>query len=297
MQGAHILKDFDQAISMLRSEVLTMAACARHNLERAIQALLSRNIDLANAVIADDDEVDELERKIDQLGMEILLRFHPMATDLRTVISSMKISMNLERISDHATGIAKRAKKISNSAEFQDTILIEPLYTLADNLLRDSISAYSDHDAELGASLHRRDKELDKLHREVTATFGSRIEQSSDRFQDYLHLIFIVRSLERVGDLATNIGEDSVFLDIARDLRHVKNRNLSGGLYSDAPDPNDASTVFSRPESQCESQQHDGHAGKDQRSKRGFPARVHPCRFPLQCLQGLADHLFLGHIK
>jgi phosphate transport system protein len=230
MQGAHILKDFDQAISMLRSEVLTMAACARHNLERAIQALLSRNIDLANAVIADDDEVDELERKIDQLGMEILLRFHPMATDLRTVISSMKISMNLERISDHATGIAKRAKKISNSAEFQDTILIEPLYTLADNLLRDSISAYSDHDAELGASLHRRDKELDKLHREVTATFGSRIEQSSDRFQDYLHLIFIVRSLERVGDLATNIGEDSVFLDIARDLRHVKNRDLSEGL-------------------------------------------------------------------
>ena len=207
-----------------------MAACARQNLERAIQALLSRNVELANAVIADDDEVDELERKIDQLGMDILVRFHPMATDLRTVISSMKISMNLERISDHATSIAKRGKKISNSSELQDSILIEPLYTLADNLLRDAISAYSDHNAELGAGLHLRDKELDQLHREVTATLGLRIEQEIGRSQEYLHLILIVRSLERVGDLATNIGEDSVFLDVARDLRHEKNRDLNGKI-------------------------------------------------------------------
>lgn len=227
MQSAHILKDFDQAISVLRSEVLAMAACTRHNLERAIQALLSRNAEIANAVIADDDEVDEYERRIDQLGMDILVRFHPMATDLRTVISSMKISMNLERISDHATSIARRAKKISNTSEMQDVILIEPLYTLADHLLRDAISAYSDHNSELGAGLHLRDKELDKLHHQVTDTFGSRIEQQVSRSQEYLHLILIVRSLERVGDLATNIGEDCVFLDVARDLRHEKNRVLS----------------------------------------------------------------------
>ncbi len=205
-----------------------MAACARLNLERAMEAVFSRNVELANAVIADDDEVDELERKIDQLGMDILIRFHPMATDLRTVICSMKISMNLERISDHATSIAKRAKKISNSNEVPEVTLIEPLYTLADHLLRDAISAFTDHDSVLGAGLHVRDKALDKLHREVTSTFGTRIEQTTGRSQDYLHLIFIVRSLERVGDLATNIGEDSVFLDVARDLRHEKNRELGG---------------------------------------------------------------------
>jgi hypothetical protein len=124
-------------------------------------------------VIADDDEVDEHERRIDQIGMEILVRFHPMATDLRLVVSSMKISMNLERISDHATSIAKRAKKISSSQELQDTTLIEPLYTLADHLLRDAITAYSDHNAALGAALHLRDKELDRMHKEATATFGA----------------------------------------------------------------------------------------------------------------------------
>ena len=227
MHTPHILHDFDQAISALRGEVITMACKARHNLERAVQALLERNAELANAVIADDDEVDEHERRIDQLGMEILVRFHPMATDLRLVVSSMKISMNLERISDHATSIAKRARKMSANPELPDTTLIEPLYTMADHLLRDAISAYTDHNATLGASLHARDKELDRLHKEAVATFGSRIEQSSGRSEDYLHLILVIRSLERVGDLAVNIGEDSVFLEAARDLRHASNRDLS----------------------------------------------------------------------
>lgn len=226
MHTAHILRDFDQAISALRNEVLTMAAKARHNLERAIRALLERNIELANAVIADDDEVDECERKIDQLGMDILVRFHPVATDLRLVVSSMKISMNLERISDHATNIAKRAKKMSANQELPDVTLIEPLYTLADHLLRDAISSYSDRNATLGASLHLRDKDLDRLHDSATVRFGSRIEQSNGRSQDYLHLILVTRSLERVGDLAVNIGEDAVFLEVARDLRHESNRNL-----------------------------------------------------------------------
>ena len=226
MQTPHIIRDFDQAIFVLRGEVLAMAAQARHNLERAIRALLERNPELANAVIADDDEVDDAERKIDQLGMDILVRFHPVATDLRLVVSSMKISMNLERISDHATNIAKRAKKIAAHQELPDATLIEPLYTLADHLLRDAISSYSDRNAQLGASLHDRDKELDRMHKEVTSTFGSRIEQANGRSGDYVHLIFIVRSLERVGDLAANIGEDAVFLEAAKDLRHTSNREL-----------------------------------------------------------------------
>jgi len=226
MNTPHIFRDFDHAIATLRSEVLSMAAQSRHNLERAIKALLERNVELANAVIADDDDVDELERRIDRLGVDVLVRFHPVATDLRLVVSSMKISMNLERISDHATNIAKRAKKISASPEVQEVTLIEPLYQLADRLLRDAISAYSDRNAVLGASLHGRDKELDKLHHETNDLYGARIEQTTGHSQEYLHLILIVRSLERIGDLATNIGEDAVFMESARDLRHEDNREL-----------------------------------------------------------------------
>lgn len=224
----HILRDFDQAISALRADVLGMAAKTRLNLERAIRALFERNTELANAVIADDDEVDDLERAIDRLGMDILVRFHPVASDLRLVVSSMKIAMNLERVSDHATGIAKRARKMSASRELPEVNLIEPLYTLADQLLRDAITAYSDGDAALGAALHARDKELDKLHKEAAAKFGVRIDEGAGRSEDYVYLILVVRSLERVGDLAVNIGEDAVFLESARDLRHTKDRDMGG---------------------------------------------------------------------
>ena len=216
----HILRDFDHAITTLKGEVLRMAAKARHNLERAIQALLERNPEIANAVIADDDEIDELERSIDKLGMDILVRYHPLANDLRLVVSSMKISMNLERISDHAISIAKRAKKTIATAELGDVTLVEPIYSLADHLLRDAISSYSDGNGTLGASLHVRDKELDKMHKDVTSQFSARIEDTAGRSQEYLHLILIIRSLERVGDLSCNIGEDAVFLEHARDLRH-----------------------------------------------------------------------------
>lgn len=220
----HIIKDFDLALTALKSDVLKMAAHTRRNVEGAVQALLTRNLELANSVIADDDQVDDLERLIDKMGMDLLVKYHPMASDLRLVVSSMKICSNLERISDHATTIAKRAKKIMASPEMPEVTLIEPLYTLADQLLRDAISSYSDGDTSLGASLHARDKELDRLHHDVTAQYGARIEETQNRSQDYVHLIFIVRSLERVGDLASNIGEDSVYLEAATDLRHLSKK-------------------------------------------------------------------------
>jgi phosphate transport system protein len=220
MNQSHIFRQFDTAIEDLKSEVLSMAHLARRNLERAIHALLQRDTDLARAVIADDSDVDELERKIDQTGMSILVRFQPVASDLRLVITSMKMAHNLERISDHAVSIAKRAKKISEAPPLDDATLAEPLYTIADTLLRDAVTAYTDANADLGESLKVRDKELDRLHKQMIATLSSRLENSDGRAEHLLQLIFVARSIERIGDLAVNIGEDAVFLGDARSIRH-----------------------------------------------------------------------------
>ena len=220
MNSQHIFRDFDKAIDGLKGEVLTMASLARQNLERAMRSLLERDIDLARTVIADDSDVDDLERKIDQAGMDILVRFHPMASDLRLVITSMKMAHNLERISDHAVTIAKRSKKICKASPLEEAALAEPLYSMADSILRDALMAYTDSNAELGESLKARDKELDQLHKQMISSLSARLEDSNGRSENLLHLIFVARSIERIGDLAVNMGEDAVFLGEARDIRH-----------------------------------------------------------------------------
>lgn len=222
MQSQHIFREFDKGIESLKADVLLMANLTRQNLERAMRSLLERDIDLARTVIADDGDVDDLERKIDQAGMDILVRFHPMATDLRLVITSMKMAHNLERISDHAVNIAKRSKKICKAAPLEEAALTEPLYSLADKLLRDALLAYTDANAELGESLKARDKELDRLHKQMITSLSRRLEDASGRSEYLLHLIFVARSIERIGDLAVNIGEDAVFLGEARDIRHER---------------------------------------------------------------------------
>src|SRR6187431_446409 len=128
---SHIFSELDKAMDSLKADVLSMASLARQNLERAMHSLLERDIDLARSVIADDSDVDDLERKIDQAGMEILVRFHPVASDLRMVITSMKMAHNLERISDHAVSIAKRSKKICKNSPLEEVGLAEPLYSMA----------------------------------------------------------------------------------------------------------------------------------------------------------------------
>jgi phosphate transport system protein len=220
MNQPHIFHEIDNSMSGLKDKVLLMASLTRQNLERAIQALLTRDIDLARMVIGDDSDVDDLEVKIDQQGMDILVRFHPVASDLRLVITSMKTAHNLERISDHAVNIAKRAKKICKSSESLETTIIEPLYTMAEKLLRDALLAYTDANTDLGQGLKSCDKELDAAHKEVAALLSSRLESSGGHAENLLHLILVARSLERIGDLAVNIGEDSVFLSEARDIRH-----------------------------------------------------------------------------
>lgn len=224
MNPPHIFHEIDDSLATLKDKVLLMAGLTRQNLERAIRSLLDFDIDLARMVIGDDTDVDDLEVKIDQLGMDILCRFQPVATDLRLVITSMKTAHNLERISDHATNIAKLAKKICKSSDRPDAAIIEPLFAIASKILGDALLAYTDADTRIGEGLKASDKQLDAAHKEVVALLGSRLEGSGTRAANLLHLILVARSLERIGDLAVNIGEDSVFLGEARDIRHEHRR-------------------------------------------------------------------------
>jgi phosphate transport system protein len=218
---SHTLKDFDSGLAELRNQLVSMADLATRSLEQAMQGLMDGNRDRCNEVIAEDEVVDQLEKTVDEVGMSIMVRFNPVATDLRRVISSMNIARTLERVGDHAVNVARRARKILKSGPIGETKMLEPLFSLALGELRDAVTAYVDGNEELAVSLKNRDEELDRLHKKLAKSLSRLIEQRGEGAVPLVHLLFVARSLERIGDLAKNIGEEVVFIESAEDIRHI----------------------------------------------------------------------------
>jgi phosphate transport system protein len=216
----HILGTFDEALTSLRKDLLMMAGLAERSLDRAIKGLLQRDDDLCANAIADDEEIDQLEKQIDKDGFEILLRFQPVASDLRRVISTIKLSPNIERVGDQATNIAKRARKLNRHPPLPEMELIVPIQAYAMTMFKDSINAYVRENVELARSVCDRDEQLDDMNREANRKLTERMMEDRDQLRGYFNLILVSRALERVGDHATNISEDAVYAAAAEDIRH-----------------------------------------------------------------------------
>ncbi len=222
MNGTHILGTFDGSLASLRNNVLMMAGLAERNLANATKGLFERDDDLSNIVIADDEEIDVLEIQVDREGLEILLRFQPVASDLRQVVTSMKSSVNIERIADQCVNIARRARKLSAQPELPLIRSLEPMFAAAAGMFADAVRAYADANAELARGLKARDRDLDELNRVFAEACTERMAVEPHNIQGYLNLIFIARFIERIGDHATNLGEDIVYAVMAEEIRHTQ---------------------------------------------------------------------------
>jgi phosphate transport system protein len=216
----HILGTFDEALTALRNDLLMMAGLAERSLDRAVKGLLERDDDLCANAIADDEEIDQLEMQIDKDGMDVLLRFHPVASDLRRVISAIRISPNIERVGDQATNIAKRARKLNRHPPLPEMQMIVPIQAYAISMFKDSINAYVRENVDLANSVCGRDKQLDDMNREANRKLTERMMDDRDQLRGCFDLILVSRSLERVGDHAQNISEDAVYAAAAEDIRH-----------------------------------------------------------------------------
>jgi len=216
----HILGTFDEALASLRNNVLMMAGLTERSLERAMKGLFERNDNLCLSAIADDEEIDQLEKQMDKDGVDILLRFQPLASDLRRVVSAMKLSSNLERMADQATSIARRARKLNQHPPLTEVELIRPMHEHAMSMFKDSIDAFVREDVDLGCAVVQRDENLDDLNGTVSRKLIDRMAEDPGQLRGYLNLIFIARALERVGDHATNMAEEAVYAAAAEDIRH-----------------------------------------------------------------------------
>jgi phosphate transport system protein len=216
----HILGTFDEALASLRNNVLMMAGLTERTLQQAMKGFFERNDNLCASTIADDEEIDQLEKQMDKDGVDILLRFQPVASDLRRVVSAMKLSTNLERVADQATSIARRARKLNRHPPLPEVELIKSMHDQAVSMFKESTDAFVREDVDLACRVVQRDESLDELNGTISGKLISRMAEDAGQLRGYLNLIFIARSLERVGDYATNIAEDAVYAAAAEDIRH-----------------------------------------------------------------------------
>ena len=217
----HTLGEFEGALLSLRDSVLMMAALTERLFTSAGEALFDRNMEACERVIADDSEIDALEKSVDEESVAILVRYQPLANDLREVVSAMRVGHNLERVADQAVSIARRARRLNETGALAETAGLRQIFDLAAGIFRDSVRSFADRDEELARGLKERDRELDAWQNREIEHLTVRMAADTPRIKDYLDLVLVARNIERIGDHATNIAEDAVFAASAEDIRHT----------------------------------------------------------------------------
>ena len=211
--------NFDNELTGLKEKLLTMASYAESAVTMAINALTERDDELARRVMADDVIVDQLEIEIDELAIHLLSKA-PLATDLRLITVAMKISHDLERVSDEATTIARRSLELSLEPQLKPYIDIPRMAGMALEMLKDALDAFVNRDPAKARAIVPRDKEVDQLNKQLHRELSSFMVERPSNITRCLNLMVISKSLERVADHATNVAEEVVYLYEARDIRH-----------------------------------------------------------------------------
>jgi phosphate transport system protein len=214
---------FDNEIGELKQKLLTMASHAETAVNRAIEALITRNLELALKVKAEDTVIDQLEVEVDEIAIHLLSKA-PLARDLRFVTVAMKISQNLERIGDEATKIAKRARDLSTEPPLKLNLDLPHMATLALQMLKAALDAFVALDSAAARAIVPRDREVDALNKKINHDLTQHMMADRESIPRCLNLMVASRSLERIADHAKNIAEEVVYLCEAQDIRHTNTR-------------------------------------------------------------------------
>lgn len=211
---------FHQRLEELRIKTVEMAAYTQRALERAIFALFERDTEIAQEVIDGDQVVNELECAVDELSLALLALETPVAVDLRTVIGLMRASTQLERIADEAVNVAERSMFLSSRPPLPLYEELEELANVSMTMLRGSITALREQDTSLANEICAMDNKADILDLKVLKRLIDHMLSERRAIERAVYAVLIARSLERIGDLATNIAEITVFIVKGVDIKH-----------------------------------------------------------------------------
>lgn len=215
-----LTRHFQEDLEILKARLLEMGGLAEERVRQAVRGLADRNFALIETVLSGDDPINALHIEIDDRCFKLLALHQPMAVDLRAVVAAVKINTDLERVGDLAVNIAEAARRYAQHPPVKKLIDIPRMGAVAQAMLRDALDAYVRRDVALAQHVLDQDDELDALKSQIFRELLTFMLQDPRTIEPALDLILVSRHLERIGDHATNIAEDVIFVVSARDVRH-----------------------------------------------------------------------------
>jgi phosphate transport system protein len=218
---------FQEELAQLKARLLEMGGLAEDRVRSAIRALVDRDAALVDEVLAGDGPINQLHIEIDDRCFKMLALHQPMAVDLRAIVSAVKINTDLERVGDLAVNIAEAVRRYLQHPPVKELIDIPRMAVIAQDMLRSALDAFVRRDIRLAQAVLDRDDELDALKTKVFRDLLTHMLRDPGTIEPSLDLILVSRHLERIGDHATNVAEDVIFMVSAKDVRHHAEESAS----------------------------------------------------------------------
>ena len=210
----------DRELADLRADIVRLSSMTDAAVERAMEALYARDAELAAQVVQEDTSINDLRFQVEEKCLLVLATQQPVAGDLRLIVTTIHVATELERIADHAAGIARLVGRLENEPEIDTLHKLPKMAKRARKMLAESVAAFIERDAELAQSMVRRDDKLDKHYRRL---FTETLEEMRD--DDYIrratYLLWVGHDLERIGDRTTNIAERVVFMTTGEFVENI----------------------------------------------------------------------------
>lgn len=215
--SVHLQREIDK----VKKDLLGLCAMVEEQVQMAVKALLERDPDLARRVERGDNEIDQREVEVEEECLKVLALHQPVASDLRFIVSALKMNSDLERIGDLAVNIARKAANFCNQPAMEIPFDLEGMWQKTQRMLRDSLDALVNLDGRLANSVCARDNEVDQMKKEIRHKAEAAMQSDPARVPSYLTLLAVSRNLERIADHATNIAEDVIYMNDGRIIRHL----------------------------------------------------------------------------
>ncbi len=210
----------EHEITRLQHKILEMAGLAEQMLRQAIESVLTRDNELAQTVVATDDQIDLLENEIESSCIQLIALHQPVATELRFLTTAMKVNHNIERIADKSVAIAKRSIELSEHPPVKPFVDLPYAAQVIQSMVKDVLDAFVNRDAEYALKIRERDSEVDEIYEKMLNELLTILSEHPKLIQPGISLLLLFRHLERIGDLAAHIGEEVYYLVKGDVIRH-----------------------------------------------------------------------------